>query len=787
MDDDGGEICADSEEDECLTMDVAAHIVDDESEAAGTAQFPKHKKMKPYAPHRRPRRPTAGGGVPPRAGSPRRARAAGAPVRAAGGGAAPARARAPRRRDRGDGDPAVAPPRVGPRLVRREAPADAPPREEEAGAPAAEPEPELEPEPEPPVPWVWRPIVMDPELVSALTSGSPTDEDSVRPGFTCGMSNAVLFRPEGAPPSSATIALVVDDTVPSAARFAGAQSIATTHPELLVGRRCVIRDDRGRRNVQVRAYVPSLESFVVGHPNYGVGSDGILSVVDLLQESFTIEPSALPVATMSAATEGLGTFTHECVVCMTTQARRQMADFCFTSYRVGAHDEDRGEPRHTPQICEPCMKMHVQSYLGEGKLAVRCPVEGCGRSLQTRELRHHATPEAYEKLIERLREAEEAHVNADQAAVAAQGAAAGLELRMCPVCGVLIEKNKGCMTMRCYRCDTHFEWAKAQVPNGGAGGTRRRWGPPIPIDEHGAPEPLAYRQSAQLWLRWFTKLSVRVGRVLCILYAIFYSCSWIWSLGWRKVTWGTELIGTLLLLGAIIWKLLRDWKAADPDPRRRRTWTRMERLRHHGRAFRSNITTGWPQDPRRAVEFATLISPLVPTVIKLLWLQRIFFRTEFLHLDDPAAENATEANNVTCRDDSLLLRFPPLATENVTTCDTAALSTAPNDSSVVAAVGDEIVSWWWLIVLVVTFVMVVSFRIYHTTRGLKMEDKRARNAHHKGKGKTSRDGKRKTAAKEAVTGEPARDVGAANDDVEGHAHRAIAESKEARAALRQHE
>ena len=509
---------------------------------------------------------------------------------------------------------------------------------------------------------MWRPVVMEPALVSALCpthkstaagnskgvyeqrtgkaeqeleeGAQPADAASSCPGFTCGMSNAVLFRPEDAPPSSSPIALMVDDSVPSSARFSAAQTIAKNQPELLVNQRCVIRDDRGRRNVQIRAYVPELKSFVAGHPNFGKGLEGTLSVVVLTQEKFLVEPSGLPVATLAAATESVGTFTHECAVCMCTRTRRQMADFCFTSYRVGAHDEDRGEPRHTPQVCESCMKMHVESYLSEGKLAVRCPVEGCGRSLQTRELRQHATPEAYEKLIERLREAEDAHASADAAIAAAQGAAAGLELRMCPACGVLIEKNKGCMTMRCYRCDKHFEWAKAKLPpQNGPGGHRRRWGPALQVDEHGAPKKITLRESASLWLKWFCRRCIVFAKIFSLLVTTFQLCSWIWGLGWRKITWGTELIWTLLLLGGIIYKLILDWRNADPDPHRRRHWPWRERIRRHGRAFRGRITEGLPHDPRRAIEFATAVLPFIPALIKLLWLQRIFFQTDFLHIN----------------------------------------------------------------------------------------------------------------------------------------------------------
>ena len=255
------EIEADSEEDDCLTHDVGAYAVDDDSEPGGpgSTQVPWHrKKMKPYVPHRRPHRraPVGGGhmpghmrggpGPPPRRGRtpprPPRRPAPALPTRAMRPPilAAAATAAAPRRRAR-PGVPTTRPPRAG---SPTRAPADAlappgPQHTEPEPEPEPEPDPEPEPEPEPVVPWVWRPVVMEPALVSALCpthkstaagnskgvyeqrtgkaeqeleeGAQPADAASSCPGFTCGMSNAVLFRPEDAPPSSSPIALMVDD------------------------------------------------------------------------------------------------------------------------------------------------------------------------------------------------------------------------------------------------------------------------------------------------------------------------------------------------------------------------------------------------------------------------------------------------------------------------------------------------------------------------------------------------------------------------------------------------
>ena len=91
-------------------------------------------------------------------------------------------------------------------------------------------------------------------------------------------------------------------------------------------------------------------------------------------------------------------------------------------------------------------------------LFVRCPIEGCGRALQVRELRGVVPPDTYRLLMSRLKEAEAA-VEADDGGALA---AAGLRLRHCPGCNVRIEKNSGCDQMNCYRCGHQFNWSQAR-------------------------------------------------------------------------------------------------------------------------------------------------------------------------------------------------------------------------------------------------------------------------------------------------------------------------------------
>ena len=104
--------------------------------------------------------------------------------------------------------------------------------------------------------------------------------------------------------------------------------------------------------------------------------------------------------------------------------------------------------------------------LTQGKISVRCPFDGCGRALQTRELKDHVDGKVYAQLLESLRVAEEEH---DVAEIAAALGGMDMQLRHCPKCRVLIEKNRGCSSMRCYRCDHNFTWSNAALPGQGDG------------------------------------------------------------------------------------------------------------------------------------------------------------------------------------------------------------------------------------------------------------------------------------------------------------------------------
>ena len=114
--------------------------------------------------------------------------------------------------------------------------------------------------------------------------------------------------------------------------------------------------------------------------------------------------------------------------------------------RATGHEIDIGEPRHPLSVCGTCLRTHISMALTQGKICVRCPFDGCGRALQTRELKDHVSQGVYQGLLEALRAAEEEH---DVTEITAALAGFSRELRHCPRCRVLIEKNEGCSSMRC--------------------------------------------------------------------------------------------------------------------------------------------------------------------------------------------------------------------------------------------------------------------------------------------------------------------------------------------------
>jgi hypothetical protein len=142
-------------------------------------------------------------------------------------------------------------------------------------------------------------------------------------------------------------------------------------------------------------------------------------------------------------------------------------EYCFKTFRVTGDATEMAQPRHPASVCWGCLKKHSLSAIKSGKLFVRCPFEGCGRSLQTLELKRHVCPKDYSKLVQGLKEAEEGVQQQDDddnnggggGGGGGFGGIEGIELRLCPRCNVRIEKNEGCSSMVCYRCGEHFGWA----------------------------------------------------------------------------------------------------------------------------------------------------------------------------------------------------------------------------------------------------------------------------------------------------------------------------------------
>jgi hypothetical protein len=81
------------------------------------------------------------------------------------------------------------------------------------------------------------------------------------------------------------------------------------------------------------------------------------------------------------------------------QPRDDFASFCFANFRIAGHEHRVENPRHPGAVCPPCLKQHCAAAIRSGRLFVKCPAEGCGRSLQTLELRYVVEPGDYGTLV----------------------------------------------------------------------------------------------------------------------------------------------------------------------------------------------------------------------------------------------------------------------------------------------------------------------------------------------------------------------------------------------------
>ena len=345
--------------------------------------------------------------------------------------------------------------------------------------------------------WSWRPVV-DSDAYP-LQHGGRIDTGGVcRPA---GVAILTLSTPVAGPAPTSPVAWISADLKTTMAeRIAACTSLAYSYPQQLVGHRILMlhRDatkfGRKRRShgwassspdneiytaAVIRGYSVDLGMHIVradkalkqetndsddDSDEDSDDTDGTvedLMMVDLGKVGFLVEPSSIPIAEREAVA-ALGTHTHVCTVCFCARPPETFTDFCFGRYKVDGHQVNVGEPRHPRSICSSCVRSHVTHELEGGKLVVRCPCEGCGRALQTRELAKHTTKAAYEALVCRIRDAENTNDQASIAAVLREAVSAGVELRRCPKCKVLIEKNQGCSSMRCYRCDHEFSWHRGE-------------------------------------------------------------------------------------------------------------------------------------------------------------------------------------------------------------------------------------------------------------------------------------------------------------------------------------
>eukprot|EP00035_Acanthoeca_spectabilis_P024261 m.453051 g.453051 ORF g.453051 m.453051 type:complete len:1092 (+) comp20430_c0_seq1:169-3444(+) len=232
-------------------------------------------------------------------------------------------------------------------------------------------------------------------------------------------------------------------------------------------------DDRAPSSATVVSFLPQLRKLLVrtdmdglGY-GYRYGSDSTqLVLMDVPDKGLAVDATNVPLCTPDAA-DPLERWFAECTVCMEMKRKDAYGPFCYREFRISGDGAQMSGPRHPNKVCSDCLSMHCEVALGSGQLYALCPAEGCGRPLQTMELRSIVHQNTYSGLLAKLRLVEESGERAFESA----RDLAGLDLRACPQCAAAIEKNEGCSSMRCYRCGANFDWNQvSRVKTKGRGG-----------------------------------------------------------------------------------------------------------------------------------------------------------------------------------------------------------------------------------------------------------------------------------------------------------------------------
>ena len=282
--------------------------------------------------------------------------------------------------------------------------------------------------------------------------------------------------------------LVTTDATPLCERAAACQKIARTQPNELAEMHIMVSDPpappgipgsntatdrttmmrvRSMRTAVILSHVPGLQRHVVAY------SEQEVKLLDLKTACFVVEPATERLYHASVLGKP-GTHIKDCPVCY--------EPFDWSSL---------GRPSmscHPRECCTKCLTTWAEGQIGEGKLYVRCPAEGCKKQLALNQVKQIVNRTKYNSFVNAIREVhrEAARAEEEEDARTEEEQKAFLEfvtqqdVRFCIGCFARIEKNKGCSHMTCWRCGTEFQWETA---------------PPVSA---GLPEAQAAAQKAQL-------------------------------------------------------------------------------------------------------------------------------------------------------------------------------------------------------------------------------------------------------------------------------------------------
>eukprot|EP00994_Dinema_validum_P009126 NODE_880_length_1267_cov_128.915435_g650_i0.p1 GENE.NODE_880_length_1267_cov_128.915435_g650_i0~~NODE_880_length_1267_cov_128.915435_g650_i0.p1 ORF type:complete len:311 (+),score=88.56 NODE_880_length_1267_cov_128.915435_g650_i0:71-934(+) len=151
----------------------------------------------------------------------------------------------------------------------------------------------------------------------------------------------------------------------------------------------------------------------------------------------------------------------KCGICMEEVESNNLQVFKLDDFSTGNGDKLRVACQHP--FCRGCMGTYVTTRITEQRVfQIHCPAEGCANLLFEKDVRQLTEDEVFGRYCElrstdyreRVAQLLDDHLTPSVVAINANA-------KLCPTCGVLIERSAGCNSMYCI-CGAHFSYNEAK-------------------------------------------------------------------------------------------------------------------------------------------------------------------------------------------------------------------------------------------------------------------------------------------------------------------------------------